>query len=129
MRWLLLALLLPAMPVYGAQCAIPDEVAVNCLVGEAASEGLKGMTAVGEVLRTRNSTHGFYGCKAKHIATEPEWVFEVARKAWKDSASSNLTKGATHFEGMSFKTPYWAKEMKVVAVIGQQRFYRRIKHG
>ena len=104
--------------------AISDELAVRCLVGEASGEGKIGMQAVGEVLRVRDSVGGFYGCNAKHVDSEPEYVWAQAKEAWRDSEFSNITNSATHFESINFKPPYWAKGLKIVAIIGKQRFYR-----
>jgi hypothetical protein len=108
--------------------ALTEAQAVRCLIGEAGNQGERGMQAVGEVLRRRGSIRGFYGYKAPHVDKQPKWVWEQARKAWEQSRTSNLTKGATHFEGTAFKTPYWAKGLKPVVVIGQQRFYK-LKRG
>jgi hypothetical protein len=51
-------------------------------------------------------------------------ILETANRAWKDSAHTNITSGATHWEGTAFKTPYWAKDMILTATIGRQRFYK-----
>lgn len=115
------ALLAVAIP---AQAQVTDAQAVRIAIGEASGEGLKGMQAVCEVLRRRGSIKGFYGLHAKHVDRQPKWVWAQAEKAWSNSASSNLTNGATHFEGTDFPTPYWAKGLTPVAVIGKQRFYK-----
>ena len=101
---------------------IPDAVAVRCLMGEARGEGRIGMQAVGEVLRRRGSTVGVYGCKAKII--EPERIWSEGKHAWRDSASSNLTNHATHFESIDFKVPKWAKGMIETVQIKKHKFYK-----
>lgn len=116
------ALLTVAIPQ--AQASITEAQAVRIAIGEASGEGLRGMQAVCEVLRRRGSVKGFYGLNAPHVDKQPKWVWAQARKAWASSRSSNLTNGATHFEGTAFKTPYWAKGLRPVAVIGKQRFYK-----
>ncbi len=121
--WIALGLCTPI-----AKASIEDKTAIRCLVGEASGEGLKGMQAVGEVLRRRGTTKGFYGCNASHIVLEPEWVIRYAKIAWERSKTSNITNGATHFEGNSFKRPYWAKDAIVTARIGNQTFYK-LKNG
>ena len=104
---------------------IPEDVAVRVLIGEAGNQGEVGMIAVAEVLRRRGSTKGFYGLKAKHVDQQPAWVWEMARKAWRASASTNYTRGASHFENVkAFGTPYWAKKMEVVFVHKAHTFYR-----
>ena len=102
--------------------ALPDQMAIKTVMGEARGEGYKGMLAVAEVLRRRDSVKGFYGFKAKF--NEPKWVWDLARKAWNDSLKTNTTNGATHFESTDFKKPTWAKKMKVVAHVGKHVFYK-----
>lgn len=90
---------------------IPDHVAVRVIIGEAANQGYQGMVCVGEVLRRRGSSKGFTGYKAKHIDRQPKWVWEMAAKAWKDSAYTNYTRGADHFAAIKsdFTRPWWVK--------------------
>jgi len=104
---------------------IPHKQAIRCLMGEARGEGLTGMVAVGEVLRRRNTTKGMYGCQAEFKS--PQWVYDLAAKAWAISETSNITNGATHFESTDFPVPYWAKDMKLVAHIGKHKFYKEKK--
>lgn len=118
------ALILSAVSIPAARAAITEAQALRILIGEASGEGARGMQAVGEVLRRRNSTRGFYGLNARHVDKQPAWVWNMARRAWKESAASNITKGATHFEGTCFKTPKWARGMTPTITIGKQRFYR-----
>jgi len=103
--------------------AMDDETGVHCLMGEARGESYECQVATAEVIRNRNSTRGVYGCQAK--INEPEWVWDRARKAWKESATTNLSKGATHFESTDFPKPYWANEMQEVAHIGKHKFYKK----
>lgn len=107
-----------------ARAAVSEAQALRILIGEASGEGERGMQAVGEVLRRRNSTRGFYGLKAPHVDKQPAWVWKMARAAWMKSAASNITKGATHFEGTDFKTPKWARGLTPVTIIGKQKFFR-----
>lgn len=111
-----------------ASCAVSESQAVKTLIGEASNQGLDGMTAVAEVLRRRGSTQGFYGARRERfISSQPKWVHDQARKAWKLSKHSNLTKGATHFENVkAFGVPSWASKMKKVAVIKDHTFYREV---
>lgn len=108
-----------------ASAAVSEADAVRTIVGEAAGEGARGMRAVASVLRTRGSLAGFYGYKAKHVDKQPAWVWEQARRAWRESATKNYANGATHFESTDFKRPDWSKGMTVVAHIGRHRFFRR----
>jgi len=116
---------------------IETEQAMKCLLGEARSEGIEGMTAVGEVLR-RSPKVPFYGAKnirnkgERWYALEkgkwrqlPSQLVEKAKKAWIASENSNLTNGATNFESVDFEVPYWAKEMREVARVKKHIFYKK----
>ena len=105
---------------------IPDAVAYECLAGESADQGVVGMMAVGEVLRLRGSTRGFYGCKTGLYSKSPEYVKKQVREAWVKSETSNLTKGAWFFENTRvFGEPYWAKDAIPTVRIKDHLFYRR----
>jgi len=94
---------------------ITEDQAIRTIIGEAANQGEKGMICVGEVLRRRGRTQGFYGLKAKHIDQQPSWVCEQAKRAWHKSAFTNYTLGSTHFENVHiFGSPSWSKRMKTV---------------
>ena len=106
---------------------IPDEKAIMCVIGEAEGEGYEGMLAVAEAIRNQGTLQGVYGCNAPRIkkGMYSNKIFNMARAVWISSAGhGDITKGATHWEGTSFKTPYWAKDMIVTATIGRQRFYK-----
>lgn len=62
-----------------------DEQAVDCIVGEASSEGYIGMLSVAESIRNRGSLRGVYGCKAKHIENESNDTYDLAVLAWSNS--------------------------------------------
>jgi len=118
--FLMLCLFSPA-----AQAEIPQSQAIRAIIGEASSEGKIGMTAVAEAIRNRGHLGGVYGLKAKHVDREPEWVWNLARKAWEDSAKTNLVKGADHWENTEdFGVPYWAKSMQQTARVGKHTFYK-----
>lgn len=125
MRTLLLILGL----TLSAGAAIPDDLAVRAIVGEASNQGYKGMLAIASALRNRDSLKGVYGLHAKHIAREPKWVWDLARKAWAESATRDITGGASHWDNVSRKTPYWVKSMVVTARIGAHTFYRLRHNG
>jgi hypothetical protein len=104
---------------------IPKEV--YCVIGEAEGEGYNGMLAVSHAIRNRGHIRGVFGCNSKRVRTRAysQRTLQTAHKAWKDSSRErDITFGATHWEGTSFKTPYWAKDMIVTATIGNQRFYK-----
>ena len=109
--------------VYGDE--INETQAVRAIIGEASGEGLQGMTAVAEAIRNRGHLRGVYGSTARHVDTEPRWVWELAREAWVNSRVTNLVKGADHWENTkAFGEPYWAKSMVKTAQVGSHSFYK-----
>jgi hypothetical protein len=90
--------------------AIPQQTAVRIIVAEAADQGLKGMICVGEVLRRRASTKGFYGYASNRLKLQSRSIRDTAAIAWKLSAHTDYTNGADHFENIHrFGIPWWAK--------------------
>jgi hypothetical protein len=115
-----------------AQAAVTEEQAVRAIIGEAANQGEHGMICVAEVLRRRGSTKGFYGYKAKHVNKQPAWVWAQARKAWRESAHTNYTRGAWYFENVkAFGQPCWAGSCVEVYRHKDHVFFaeRRPRHG
>ena len=110
-------------PIY----ALSDAEAIPCIVGEASGQSYQEQVAISEALRNRNTTRGVYGCTAKHNKTEPAWVWTRCKKAWLESANTDLVKGADHWESTNFKTPYWASQMTVTAQVGSTKFYKSKK--
>ena len=116
-----------------------DDQAIQCILGESRGEPFFGQVAVGEVLR-RNPKVPFYGAATikkaygKYYALEhdlwiqiPDRIVAIATQAWSVSKTSNYSKGADHFEGDSFKRPYWTKGMILTAHIGSQQFFKEAK--
>lgn len=91
--------------------------AIRAIVGEAANQGLDGMTAVGEVIRTRGSVRGLYGLEAMATRKETPGVWDMAARAWNRSTHTNLTHHATMFENIyAFGFPKSWDRDKVVCV-------------
>jgi len=91
---------------------IPENVAVQCLLGEARSHGYDGMVLVAEVLRNRGNTKGMYGCTVKISEKEMAYmtikgIIAEAHLAWLDSADSNITDGALYFRQPNEKIQPW----------------------
>lgn len=109
---------------------IPEALSVKCVVGEGASEGLEGMTAISEIIRRRGSLKGVYGCNSNLWQTQPLWVIEQAEKAWKLSSSSDITLKAQGWGNASdlrhFRVSrWWIKgQCRVVKQIGAHYFWR-----
>lgn len=114
-------------PSCAGASVIKDEDAIRAIVGEGASEGLDGMRAIASVIRNRGSLRGIYGLHAKHVRTEPAWVFKMAKTAWEDSERYDFSGGATHFEGVAFKKPYWVKDMVFIKRVANTNYYKEKK--
>lgn len=109
--------------------ALTEEQAVRTIVGEASNQGLDGMTAVAEVLRRRGTVKGCYGFRAMKDRWEPPAVWNVARFAWRRSAHTDLSHGATLFENVhDFGFPRsWDREHVVcVAQIKDHWFFKEV---
>lgn len=122
-----LLILFVAMPAW----SMDPSRAVNAIIGEAEGESYIGKLAVACAIRNRGTLKGVYGEKAPRVTKQlySAKVKADAQKAWKESEgqqSCQFIDGADHWEGTKFKTPSWAKDMKITATIGGQRFYRRM---
>jgi hypothetical protein len=104
---------------------IPEDRAVKAIIGEAASEGYDGMLAVAAAIRNRGTLRGVYGERAPHVVREPRRIWDLARKAWRESAGVDPTGGADHWESINFKKPAWADSMTKTVLIGKHQFYRK----
>lgn len=120
---LILWLALLAQPCFAE---IEKSQAIRAIIGEASSQGFQGMLAIACGIRNRGTLKGVYGLKAKHIDKEPEWVWKLARKAWKESATNDITNGATNWENIkAFGEPYWVKSMIKVYEYKDHVFYKK----
>ncbi len=107
---------------------IPADAAIRILIAEAADQGFKGMLCVGEVLRRRGSTKGFYGYKSNMAKRQPKSIWRLAARAWQQSAYSNHTQGADHFENVrGFGEPWWAKYCVKVYEYKDHVFYKKTR--
>lgn len=110
---------------------------VNACIGEAEGEPYRGKLAIMCAIINRASTHGsfekamrgVYGERAPRVINNKysRSTYEQAERAYYESMNDgacDFIDGADHWEGASFKTPEWAKNMKFVAKIGNQKFYR-----
>lgn len=110
--------------------SIPDDRAINAIIGEAENQGYDGMLAVACAIRNRGSLKGVYGEKAKRVVNHKysDKTYKLAKKAWNESANKDITGGADHWENInSFGTPSWAKDMKVVYKHKDHVFYKSNK--
>jgi spore germination cell wall hydrolase CwlJ-like protein len=119
----IIALIL-AIPIYTEE--IPEKDAVRAIVGEASNQGYKGMLAIAVGIRNRGTLQGVYGLNAKHVDKQPKWVWDQARKAWKESKTNRIHTG-THWENIkAFGKPYWADSLIKVYKYKDHIFYKEV---
>ena len=107
---------------------ITEEQAVQCIAGEAENQGLDGMRAHASAIRNRGSLRGVYGCNSKRLPKIEAWVFDQARRAWKDSATHDYVDGADHFGAVGLDSKWIDKmeqSMKFVKQVKDVRFYKQ----
>lgn len=121
--------LIGALVVFGAVSLakaedFTDTQAIQCIVGEASNQGYQGMLAIACAIRNRDTLKGVYGLNAKH--KEPQWVYDMAQKAWKESKNKDIANGATNWENIkAFGEPYWVKSMVEVYRYKDHIFYKK----
>jgi hypothetical protein len=97
-----------------AKSEVSTEMAIQAIIGEAAIDGEIGMTAVAEAIRNRGHLGGVYGLH-RDISREPTWIWPLAETAWKNSKSSNLVKGATHWQSADdLKKTRWDTDERMI---------------
>lgn len=103
---------------------ISEEVGIKCIMGEGRNQGYDGLLALSFALKNRGTINGVYGCKA--VFKEPQWVWDLAKKAWRDTQfKPDVTLGADHWENIkAFGTPRWASSMKQTIIIKDHVFYK-----
>jgi hypothetical protein len=127
-RRMIIAVVMAALMSTAHADSIPPDIAVRIIIGEAADQGLKGMICTAEVLRRRASIKGFYGYKSNWIYSQPRSVWEMAAEAWKESAYTNYTKGADHFENVHrFGEPWWARYCVKIYEYKDHVFYKEVR--
>lgn len=94
-----------------ANAEISAESAVRAIIGEAANQGYHGMLAVAVGIRNRGTLRGVYGVNAKHVYHEPEWVWNMARKAWKESEYNRIHSGYMWENIKKFGKPKWYNDV------------------
>lgn len=105
--------------------------AVRAVIGEAEGEPQQGKEAIACAIHYRGTLTGVFGLHAprvrRHLYSQNTWDNAVIAvwMAEDQEYCEGLINGAQYWEGSSFPTPYWAKTMKLTAVIGHQKFYRK----
>lgn len=113
--------------VQKANAEVLESKAIRAVIGEASNQGYQGMLAVACGIRNRGTLKGVYGLNAKHVDSEPGWVWEMALKAWKSSETIDIVKGADHWENLAYGKPYWAESMTKTVKIGCHTFWKESK--
>jgi hypothetical protein len=109
-----------------ALAEVSEGQAIRAIIGEASNQGYQGMLAVAVGIRNRNTLKGVYGVKAKHVDKQPQWVWDIAERAWRESEHNRIHSG-THWENVkAFGTPYWVSEMTLVYQHKDHNFYREL---
>lgn len=124
--WVSLIASCERMPAYGSE--IEEEQAVRAVLGEAAGEGYWGMLAVSSALRNRGTLQGVYGVTARHIDQEPAWVWDLAKKAWRESAHKDVVAGGTHWGSVHCDRKWLARMEKTMvrtARVGNHIFFKK----
>jgi hypothetical protein len=110
---------------FSAFSSINDADAVRAIIGESANQGKDGMLAVACAIRNRGNLKGVFGLNAKFVDDQPQWVWDQARTAWAESATHDVTDGATSWDNIgAFGEPYWAKTMHRTVRIGSHQFFK-----
>ena len=123
-------------PLTGQGTRVSDSQAVKCVLGEYESGTLEEMKATAEALFNRGTTKGVFGCKAvkeskgvfrRGDRVIPKYAVKRAFKAVSEASTSNLVKGADHWESIDFKRPSWSKNMILTAKIGKHEYFKEVK--
>lgn len=113
----------PSLPAGGVASNI------RAIIGEASGEGFTGMKAIACAIRNRGTLKGVYGVNAKHVDKQPKWVWDMAKKAWEESETNDITDGATHW-GSKIVDKEWIAKMERSGYVKtfeykNQAFYKR----
>lgn len=108
---------------------IPTERAVKAIIGEAENQGYTGMLAVADAIRNRGTLNGVYGWKSYRVVHHKYSIetYNMAVKAWKESARKDITFGATGWGNDKdvevFRHSKWFPSVYFTAHIGDHWFY------
>lgn len=109
------------------------ENAIKAIIGEAESEGLEGMLAVGCAIRARHSLEGVYGVHAPRVVKRKysQETYKNAIKAWDISKSPDKCEFIGSGSGWGnksdiaiFKRTKWFKNCSITAQVGRHYFYK-----
>jgi hypothetical protein len=132
-----LIVMLQISPTTGSAAQIPTDRAVKAIIGEAENQGPRGMYFLACAIRNRGTLKGVYGylkiqevngkyfrVTPKGARRIPDQIVKDAKAAWEKSLAKRIH-SATHWENVNaFGMPEWAREMKVVARVGDHVFFQ-----
>lgn len=114
--------------------AYTDEQAIHAIIGEAENQGEQGMIYVACAIVNRGTLKGVYGLHAPRVVHHKysEMVLNEAHTAWdlvhKEDGWQycQAVQGASNWENTTaFGLPGWAKQMKVVLVYRDHKFFKK----
>lgn len=93
---------------------IPEPRAINALIGECEQGNYLGMLAIAGAIRNRGHLNGVYGEKSPRVVKKKynQKTLQLAKQAWKDSASNDITKGADHWASKTIDKNWELKMIK-----------------
>lgn len=103
---------------------IPEDVAVQCILGEARGESKLGMIAVAEAIRNRGHLKGVYGCDSKFKVKKS--TRSLAKLAWRVSKNTNVVKLGDHWHSTDEPIVWWEKYGELTVIIGKHKFYKNV---
>jgi Cell Wall Hydrolase len=148
MKWLV-TIVLAGLPLTSLAVTHEEQAVAAVLMGEAWSDGARGMTAVGEVIHQRavekketplqvlsahrGKIHAFTCLNGttpelliQKFILEPDYhkALQIAQEVCESPAQlPGLVCCATHYTRTS-EHPYWARGQRPVAIIGRHSFYK-----
>ena len=114
---------------FASSAIISEHKAVLAIIGEAEAEGYNGMLAVGGAIRNRGTLKGVYGLHSYRVTHHlySHKIYLQAVKAWHDSATNDITHGATGWGNAAdvahFRNSLWFPSVYFTAHIGHHYFY------
>jgi len=144
MKWLA-AFCLLGIQLAASGATYEERAVASVLMGEAWSEGARGMTAVAEVIHQRSvekhqtplqviSVHRAFSCVngttldalVQKFNPQPDYqkALRIAQTLCENPARlPGLANAANHYTRVN-ERPYWAKGQRPVAIIGAHAFYK-----
>jgi len=120
------ALQTPEMPLVALNSK--ENAGIRAIIGESSDQGYKGMLAVACGIRNRGTLKGVYGLNSPHIDKEPQWVWDMAKRAWKESEYNRVHSG-THWHNVKREGEnYWTIKMIKVYEYKDHVFYKERKN-